>query len=295
MNPIDNAIDRAAAILSRCRSLLALTGAGISSESGVPTYRGPGGIYEDSAAPPGMLTADCLLDDPDRVWRNVDSLRVLLSGVRPNRAHEILAEWESEEVFGRFLIATQNVDALHRKAGSRRVTELHGNIWEFARPRERDYTEDDGFSDEMQAFESPEGREELLEKWSRENDRIVWENREVPLASIPPCDDIGVRPNILLFDEGYGNRLLRVHDFLKQGCDAVLVVGCSGGVLVLDHLLRLARRHSPECALINVNPHLDCLAGDRFHGGHIYIEASAVEGLEALDGALRFLSTCRLA
>lgn len=271
-------VHQAAEILSQSRSLLVLTGAGVSAESGIPTYRGPGGIYEETPSLTSTLTADNLREKPDEVWKHIDSLRQLVSRSRPNRAHEILAEWEGEGRFSRFLLATQNVDSLHTQAGSQRVTELHGNIWELAISRGHDYLIDEEFSEEMQAFESEENREELLHKWSRENDRIVWENRELPFPSIPPCGDAGVRPNILLFDEPYGNRLLWVHDFLRRDCDAVLVVGCSGGVMILDRLLSFARRQNPECAFINVNPHFDCLEGE-----HLYLQFSAVEGLEALD------------
>jgi len=115
--------------LRRVRSVGAITGAGVSRESGIPTYRGEGGIYDDPEE--GDRTVDALSGhtlsrDPDRTWRAVGDLARRASGARPNAAHEALAEIERKAE--RFVLLTQNVDGLHQAAGSRNVIDIHGSI-----------------------------------------------------------------------------------------------------------------------------------------------------------------------
>jgi NAD-dependent deacetylase len=107
--------------------LLVLTGAGISAESGLATFRGSGGLWEnepveDVATPRGFAR------DPARVWRFYSARRAAAALAHPNAAHLALAQAE-ERMGDRFLLATQNVDGLHLRAGSRRVVELHGSLW----------------------------------------------------------------------------------------------------------------------------------------------------------------------
>jgi len=104
-----------------------LTGAGVSAESGIDTFRGEDGTWskvniEEVATPQGFAR------DPEKVWRWYDSRRVGLTRVKPNPAHLALAAMERH--FDHFALITQNVDGLHRAAGSENVIELHGNIWE---------------------------------------------------------------------------------------------------------------------------------------------------------------------
>jgi NAD-dependent SIR2 family protein deacetylase len=158
------------------------------------------------------------------------------------------------------------------------VSELHGSLWRLSVPREDG---EDAGADDLSAFFAGGGREELLRQWSRENERTVWENREVPFPAIPPSPEPGLRPDVVLFGEEYGNRLLWVEHFIDQGVDAVLVVGCSGGVYVLFDLLRRVRTVNPAAAVINVNPHEDCLEGE-----HLFVRAAAAPALSALRAAL---------
>lgn len=106
--------------------LLVLTGAGISAESGIPTFRDAGGLWEgaaveDVASPAGFRR------DPLLVWRFYSQRRANMTGVVPNAGHRVLVELE-ERLGDRFLLATQNIDGLHAAAGSRRMIELHGNL-----------------------------------------------------------------------------------------------------------------------------------------------------------------------
>jgi NAD-dependent deacetylase len=106
--------------------LLVLTGAGVSAESGVPTFRDAGGLWEghevtDVATPAGFVR------DPLLVWRFYSERRAGMTGIEPNAGHRALVEIE-RRMEGRFLLATQNIDGLHRAAGSERVIEMHGNL-----------------------------------------------------------------------------------------------------------------------------------------------------------------------
>jgi NAD-dependent deacetylase len=102
-----------------------LTGAGISAESGVATFRGKDGLWS-KFRPEELANVNAFLANPQMVWEWYQHRRDLLSGVRPNAGHLALAEWES--LAPRFTLVTQNVDGLHQMAGSKRVLELHGNI-----------------------------------------------------------------------------------------------------------------------------------------------------------------------
>ena len=107
------------------RPLAVLTGAGVSAESGLSTFRGPGGMWEGRNAME-LATPEAFEEDPVRVWRFYEWRREQLRKARPNAAHEALAR--IEKALPRMTLVTQNVDGLHRAAGSRNVIELHGTI-----------------------------------------------------------------------------------------------------------------------------------------------------------------------
>jgi NAD-dependent deacetylase len=113
---------------ARAKRVVVLTGAGVSAESGVPTFRGGGnttvwkGMPFDVISSAGMVERDLLA-----VWEWFDYRRDILATLAPNAAHQAIARWQDR--FAEFTLVTQNVDGLHQKAGSRDVVELHGNIW----------------------------------------------------------------------------------------------------------------------------------------------------------------------
>jgi NAD-dependent deacetylase len=123
-----NVIEEVRERLGAARGVFVLTGAGVSAESGVPTFRGGGDaavwkgmpFYEISSA--GMVERDL-----PEVWAWFDYRLGVLKDLRPNPAHEAIARWQNR--FGEFTLATQNIDGLHAAAGSRKVLELHGNVW----------------------------------------------------------------------------------------------------------------------------------------------------------------------
>jgi NAD-dependent deacetylase len=127
----ERALDRAAEALARARYVIALTGAGLSVESGIPPFRGPGGLWTRHGEPP-MNGYQRFLADPRKAWEDrlnpsgpMRELWEALAAARPNPGHLALVELEDLGVLQ--CTITQNVDDLHRTAGSRRVLEIHGN------------------------------------------------------------------------------------------------------------------------------------------------------------------------
>lgn len=115
--------------LEKVRSVGVITGAGISAESGIPTYRGVGGLYDDPDqgwSTIEALSGPTLLVDPDRTWRAVAGLARHALDARPNAAHDALVRLEA--AVPDFVLLTQNVDGLHRLAGSRNVIDIHGDV-----------------------------------------------------------------------------------------------------------------------------------------------------------------------
>ena len=110
------------------RRVLVLTGAGVSAESGVPTFRGGGQTAVWKGLPFDVISsAEMLERNLPAVWEWFDYRRDFMAALKPNAAHHELARWQDR--FAVFTLVTQNIDGLHQKAGSRDVTELHGNIW----------------------------------------------------------------------------------------------------------------------------------------------------------------------
>jgi NAD-dependent deacetylase len=113
---------------ARARRVCVLTGAGVSAESGIPTFRGGGGAAVWKGLPFDVISSAMMVErDLPAVWEWFDFRREAIRVVRPNPAHEALARWQ--DLFEDFTLVTQNIDGLHQAAGSREVIELHGNIW----------------------------------------------------------------------------------------------------------------------------------------------------------------------
>jgi NAD-dependent deacetylase len=183
--------------LDQVRSLVVLTGAGVSAESGVPTFRGHGGLWRNYR-PEDLATPHAFRRDPKLVWEWYDWRRGLIGNCQPNAAHDILAEMEPH--FDDFVLVTQNVDGLHWLAGSRNIVELHGNIWGLRCTR---------------------------------GCRPDWEDRTVPLPELPPrCPDCGAlaRPDVVWFGESLPGEALDAAFDAAQRCQMMLVVGTSAVV-----------------------------------------------------------------
>lgn len=122
---MDNSIDRAAEAITRAKHVIALTGAGISTESGIPDFRSRGGLWE-KFDPGEYATIDVFYSNPEKVWRMLFEMIDLVRTARPNPGHTALAELEKMSKLA--CLITQNIDNLHQEAGSVNVVEYHGNV-----------------------------------------------------------------------------------------------------------------------------------------------------------------------
>jgi NAD-dependent deacetylase len=212
--------------MSEIRSVAVLTGAGISAESGVPTFRGPGGLWRNHRAE-DLATPHAFRRDPKLVWEWYDWRRGLVGACQPNAAHRTLVEMEAR--FDDFVLITQNVDGLHRLAGSQNVVELHGNIWTLRCTKDC----------------SPN-----------------WEDRTVPLPEIPPtCPECGAlaRPDVVWFGESLPREALDAAWEAVQRCQLMLVVGTSALVQPAASLPLLALQHGAY--VVEINPQATPLSG----------------------------------
>jgi NAD-dependent deacetylase len=118
-------------LLRNAKSVLFITGAGISADSGLPTYRGIGGLYNDKLTQEGVpievaLAGETLLNNPEITWKYLSQIETNCRRAKFNRAHEVIAEMERH--FERVWVLTQNIDGFHHAAGSRNVIDIHGNL-----------------------------------------------------------------------------------------------------------------------------------------------------------------------
>ncbi len=119
-------LERVAEVLKNARRVTALTGAGVSAASGIPTFRGADGLWKKVRAET-LATPEAFDNDPKLVWEWYDWRRQMVAQARPNPAHDVLARWTRERPG--FTLITQNVDGLHELAGAERLVRLHGSIW----------------------------------------------------------------------------------------------------------------------------------------------------------------------
>jgi NAD-dependent deacetylase len=124
-------LETVASFLRGASSVLFITGAGISADSGLPTYRGIGGLYEEADTPEGIpieeaLSGEMMRRHPALTWKYIHQIEASARGASFNRAHAILAE--AERRFERVWVLTQNVDGLHLRAGSKNVIDIHGDV-----------------------------------------------------------------------------------------------------------------------------------------------------------------------
>lgn len=197
--------------------LAILTGAGISAESGVPTFRGEAGLWK-RFRPEELATPAAFRRDPALVWEWYEWRRGLISNCQPNAAHHTLVEMEQK--IPHFSLITQNVDGLHCLAGSRQIVELHGNIWRVRCTREGDVTE----------------------------------RRAHPLPEIPPHCECGalLRPDVVWFGEDLSPEVLQRAINAARSCQVMLVVGTSGSVEPAASLPWLAKQSSAHVIEVNV-------------------------------------------
>lgn len=179
--------------LTQARRVTVLTGAGISADSGVPTFRGTDGLWRNFRAE-DLATPEAFERDPRLVWEWYNWRRELIATKQPNQAHEALAILEGQ--VKDFWLITQNVDGLHRAAGSTKLSEIHGNIW----------------------------------KVRCTGCGTIADNRDVPMRLLPSCSGCEslLRPHIVWFGESLAPEdINRIYAAL-EGCEVLLIVGTSG-------------------------------------------------------------------
>jgi NAD-dependent deacetylase len=244
-------IGRAAGLLRGARRLVAFTGAGISADSGIPTYRGAGGLWTEYD-PDKYANIDYFKKDPAYYWRFFRDVRYpALEGAQPNPAHAALATLEQA---GRLTaVITQNIDGLHQEAGSARVLELHGNTRRF-----------------------------LCQQCAAVLDlATVWERLQDALP--PPCPECGggLRPDVVLFGEMLRAEILQQAVEAARSADVMLVVGSSLVVQPAAGLPVLTLEHGGRVIIVNVGETpLDRVAAVKIDAG----AAEVLPQLVALSG-----------
>lgn len=214
--------DELQTLFDNALSVAILTGAGISAESGVPTFRGGGdtSIWSWRGRPVSELSsAELMASDPKLVWEWFDYRRGMLKDLQPNPGHQALAFWERR--FEDFTLITQNIDDLHRAAGSLNILELHGNIW----------------------------RARCLRC------RSTFEVRESPLEQNPPlCLACGnaARPDVVLFGELLHEGVFDRAEEAAARADLFFVIGTSAVVYPAASLPIVAKQSGAK--VIEVNP-----------------------------------------
>jgi NAD-dependent deacetylase len=219
------AIDRIVEILARSRSLLFITGAGVSADSGLPTYRGIGGLYNANETDEGIPIEDALSGAmirrrPQITWKYLGQIERAARGAKFNRAHQVIAEMESR--FPRVWTLTQNVDGFHRQAGSKNVLEIHGDMHDlYCTACDYRTTVDD------------------------------YQGLSIP-PRCPECRGM-LRPDVILFGEMLHEETVeKLYQECQQGFDAVFSVGTTSVFpYIAEPVLLAARRGVPT---IEINP-----------------------------------------
>lgn len=241
---------QARAWLQAAQRVAVLTGAGMSAESGIPTFRDAQTGLWARFDPAELATEDGFRAQPELVWNWYAERRAAMAHVEPNAGHYAIAAYQQRHP-GRLTVITQNVDGLHQKAGSTDALALHGNIFQ--------------------------------DRWldlcfhARHSGRVCAPARAQP-DSPPRCPDCGnlLRPDVVWFGESLPPETLHAADQAAQRCDLMLVVGTSGEVYPAAGLAHQARRAGAKVVI--VNPH----ASDLDSIAHLVLRGTAAQTLPTL-------------
>lgn len=222
---IEPALDILAALLAKSQSVLFITGAGISADSGLPTYRGIGGLYNDKSTEAGLpieqaLSGALFAVRPDITWKYLSQIERTCRGANPNTAHLAIAALQ--QLIPRVTVFTQNVDGLHRKAASNNLIEIHGNLQEL--------------------ICTGCGFQEVVADLS---------GRDIP-PRCPACGGV-LRPKVVLFGEALPEvAITRFTSMLDEGFDLVVTIGTSGVFsYVIEPVIWCAKAGVPT---VEINP-----------------------------------------
>ena len=215
-------VEEVARLIRASNKIVALTGAGISVESGIPDFRSPGGLWT-RFDPSIYATFESFVSDPGRFWSMAAELHPLLEGAKPNHAH--LALGELERMGKCEVVITQNIDNLHQDAGSTDVLELHG-------------TYRTGTC--LTCGECHQYDEIKQTGWHGE---------------VPSCKECGgvIKPDVILFGEPLDAPVLHRAVELASACDLMLVIGCGLEVFPAASLPTYARRNNATMVFVNIS------------------------------------------
>jgi len=210
-------VQAAVAILESARSVVVTTGAGMSKESGIPTFRDAPNALWENFNPEDLASRAGFRKNPALVWRWYAERRAMIARAAPHEGHQALARWEPR--FNAFVLLTQNIDGLHAAAGSRRVVELHGNIFRY-KCFDRDHPAGGPFG----------------------------------TGDEPPRCACGspLRPDVVWFGESLDPSHLETAYAALEACDVLLVVGTSGLVYPAAGFVAIAKEAGAR--VIEVNP-----------------------------------------
>jgi NAD-dependent deacetylase len=213
---MNRVFSEAAKIIISSKKCIALTGAGISAESGIPTFRSKGGLW-NSYDPTVYASIDTFMKDPSKYWSIRGDFIRNYNDYLPNKGHIALAELEKAGILK--CIITQNIDGLHKKAGSKKVLEIHGSLREiFCMSCGREYTAPD-----------------------------------VTPGDAPKCICGGVlKPNTVLFGEALPPAVLSEAEEYASSCDVMLLIGTSAMVYPAAYLPVTAKRNGAKVIEINI-------------------------------------------
>lgn len=222
---MNDTLDEIATCLRGAQRVLFITGAGVSADSGLPTYRGVGGLYEDRLAGHNLpieaiLSGEMLQRRPALTWRHIVEIEKACRGAVPNRGHSILAEIEKQKP-GTWIL-TQNIDGFHRRAGNHNLIEIHGHLWDLYCPR-RD--------------------------WAKR----VEDFTELDLPPHCPRCGVVIRPDVVFFGEMLPEEKVEsLYRELDRGFDLVFSVGTTSVFpYITEPVLRAKRAGKPT---IEINP-----------------------------------------
>jgi NAD-dependent deacetylase len=195
-----------------------MTGAGISAESGIPTFRGAGGLWKEYK-PEDLATPEAFAKDPRLVWEWYNWRRELIAKAAPNSAHKALVQLEIRKP--RYTLITQNVDGLHDMAGSGKILKLHGDIWRL--------------------------RCTVC--------GANWPNRKSPLPKIPPHCACGglARPGVVWFGEALPDGMMKEAEHAASSAEIFLVIGTSASVYPAASLVPFAKQAGAKVIEINTD------------------------------------------
>jgi NAD-dependent deacetylase len=209
--------------ITKYKSIVVLTGAGVSAASGLRTYRGPDGLWSEPETAK-FSSIEGFREEPERCWQFWSNMRERARGAQPNDGHKTLATWAQQlaEQERKFTLITQNVDELHQRAGSKDVVELHGSIF---------YTRCSNDACKLKPFRQEEQCDAVL-----------------------PCEICGelLRPAIVLFNEAIPGEAEWRSKKAFRDCDLFIAVGTSGTVSPASSFVQWAKYARAETMLINL-------------------------------------------